>query len=84
MNEGPKLLLVKSLAETLFWAKKCYYDGHQSVTDETYDKMEEGLKKLCPNHPILDCVGNPDFSYLFGMEATRSFCNPITDEDLLA
>jgi hypothetical protein len=84
MNYNPKILLVRSLAETLFWAKKCYYDGHYgflnfSITDETYDKLEETLKSLCPNHPVLSAVGSPDFSFLLGMVETRKLVEPADD-----
>lgn len=85
LNWHPKVLLVKSLAETLFWAKKCYYDGHYGVlnfgiADETFDKMETELSFLCPEHPILHCVGSPDFNFLLGLEATSKLVIP--EEDL--
>lgn len=59
MNNYPKILLVQSLAEAVYWAKRCYYDGHETINDEVYDKLEYELKRLCPNHPILELVGNP-------------------------
>lgn len=74
-NPNPRILLVKSMGETLFWAKKNYYNGFPTLADEAYDSLEDQMKLLCPTHPILECVGDPDFSFLFGMEATRSFCS---------
>lgn len=81
LNWNPKILLVRSLAETLYWAKKCYYDGHYarlgfSISDESYDKLEQQMKLLCPEHPILHCVGSPDMDVLIGMADTRKLVEP--------
>lgn len=75
-NWNPKILLVKSFAETLFYAKKCYYDGHYhalgfGISDEDYDRMEQVLALMCPEHPILHCVGAPDDDVLIGLVELR-------------
>lgn len=91
-NWNPKILLVRSLAETLYWARKCYYDGHYSklgfgISDEVFDGFESELKNMCPEHPILNCVGSPEDSVLIGMAATRFLIEPRSstedDGDLL-
>lgn len=77
-EENCKVFLVKSLAETIFWAKKCYYNGMPTLNDEAYDKIEYELQKLCPNHPIIQkAVGDVDFDFLFGVEATRMFVRQV-------
>lgn len=63
-----KALLCHSLADTLYWSKQAYYGGHYgndfSIPDETYDKMEDLLESLCPDHPILHCVGTCDDAHI--------------------
>jgi hypothetical protein len=71
MKIEPVVLLVKSLAETLFIAKKNYYNGFTSISDEQYDALEEALKKLCPSHPLIaHAVGDVGWDWLIGIEAT--------------
>lgn len=83
MNDNPKVFLVKSLAETLFFAKKNYYSGNPTLHDETFDAMEAGMKILCPAHPVLGLVGDPGFEILgnFTLVNTREWCNRIVAED---
>lgn len=55
--------VVKDLAKLITSCKHAYYKGSDSVTDEDYDKLEEMIHYLCPNHPILDVIGYPEDSY---------------------
>lgn len=55
--------VVKDLAKLLTSCKFEYYNGDISVSDEEYDKLEEMLTILCPQHPILATVGIPGDDY---------------------
>lgn len=76
------MFLVRSLAETLLYCKKNYYNGFKSVCDEAYDYLEMGLKKLCPGHPVLNAVGDAPFDgNLLGVAGTRALLYPPPVED---
>lgn len=87
-EQNPKVLLVKSLAETYFYCKKNYYNGHPTVTDECFDAIENGLKALCPAHPLLSAVGDVSFTDYWPTLADTAelIHNPpveMTDDDLM-
>ncbi len=48
---------IEKLASEILLHKKRYYTGHASVSDDVYDALEEELRKLSPNHPVLSFVG---------------------------
>lgn len=84
-RENATVFFVKSLAETILYAKKNYYNGYPTFNDEVYDRLEEKLKELCPGHPVLEAVGDASFECLIGVVETRRLVkaalNPV-DEDL--
>lgn len=45
------------LVEDILVNKEMYYAGYPVLTDYEYDMLEEKLRKLCPDHPLLDMVG---------------------------
>ncbi len=48
---------VEELARTLMLYKKQYYAGKPTVSDAVYDKLEQELKAVSPQHPVLKYVG---------------------------
>lgn len=49
---------IGELAELILKNKRLYYAGKPKVSDQTYDRWEEELKKLSPQHPVLAMVGD--------------------------
>jgi DNA ligase (NAD+) len=45
------------LASEIMRHKKLYYAGHPEIADVDYDKLEDELRQLAPNHPVLTVVG---------------------------
>ncbi|MHA1973150.1 MAG: NAD-dependent DNA ligase LigA [Candidatus Hodarchaeales archaeon] len=50
---------IKHLENQILYHKKKYYDGEPEISDQAYDALEEKLKKLDPNNPVLFLVGTP-------------------------
>ncbi len=48
---------VSELVEQIVRHKRAYYGGQPEISDQSYDKLEEELSKLSPNHPVLAMVG---------------------------
>jgi DNA ligase (NAD+) len=48
------------LANKILYHKRKYYDGEPEISDEAYDKLEDKLRQLDPNHPVLFIVGSPE------------------------
>jgi len=48
---------ISDLAEQLLHHKRVYYAGHPEVADAVYDALEEELRRLAPDHPVLNVVG---------------------------
>lgn len=46
------------LADRILYYKAKYYDGKPEISDSDYDKLEEQLKQLDPENPVLQIVGN--------------------------
>lgn len=51
------------LVKDILKHKELYYNGTPEIPDAVYDKLEEDLKKINPNHPVLSLVGAPSSSY---------------------
>lgn len=49
--------LTEWLETTLLSAKKEYYTGEPIMSDSSYDKFEEMLKRLNPDSSVLQMVG---------------------------
>ena len=51
---------IHSIAKQIAEAKHAYYNtGHPILSDAEYDRLEDKLRKLDPDHPILKTVGAP-------------------------
>jgi DNA ligase (NAD+) len=48
---------VEEMARTLMLYKKQYYAGKPTVSDAVYDKLEQEIRAVSPNHPVLKYVG---------------------------
>lgn len=75
-----KIWLIAGLAEGIYWAKKNYYHGMPTITDEVFDAMEGELKKLLPTHPLLHCVGIPTIDHNIGREEIKNLVLKPTQE----
>lgn len=51
---------IKELEGLLLYHKKKYYDGEPEISDQAYDKLEEELRELDPDNPVLDVVGKKE------------------------
>lgn len=77
-----KVWLIAGLADGIYWAKKNYYHGMPTLTDEVYDAMERELKKLLPSHPLLVCVGAPTIEFNLGrQEILYLLCKPTEEAE---
>lgn len=48
---------IQELEKLILHHKERYYQGHAEISDEAYDKLENELKKLDPENPVLLLVG---------------------------
>lgn len=48
----------KELESLILKNKALYYEGQPQITDAEYDKLEDELRELNPNHPVLALVGS--------------------------
>lgn len=48
---------VADLAEAILRHKKLYYAGKPEISDQAFDKLEDELRRLAPEHPVLNVVG---------------------------
>ena len=48
---------ISELAEAMVHHKRAYYAGKPEISDAAYDRLEDELRKLAPNHPALGLVG---------------------------
>lgn len=63
--DNPKInKKIESLARDILKHKKAYYAGEPVISDIEYDKLEDELKKLKPDHPVLKEVGSETNSNL--------------------
>lgn len=52
---------IKELENTILKHKNLYYQGRPEISDFEFDKLEEELKSLDSNNPILNMVGSEHF-----------------------
>ena len=52
---------ISQLADQILYHKAKYYDGKPEISDSTYDKLEDQLRKLDPENPVLQIVGTNIF-----------------------
>ncbi|WP_161597649.1 NAD-dependent DNA ligase LigA [Fluviispira multicolorata] len=50
---------IENIASQILYHKKLYYKGKSIISDAEYDALEQKLKELAPNHPVLSLVGYP-------------------------
>ncbi|MFX0086625.1 MAG: NAD-dependent DNA ligase LigA [Candidatus Hodarchaeota archaeon] len=50
---------IKKLADQILYHKRKYYEGEPVLSDASYDALEEKLRELDPEHPVLYIVGPP-------------------------
>jgi DNA ligase (NAD+) len=49
---------IQELERLILTHKELYYRGKAEISDEAYDKLEDELKKLDPENPVLKLVGH--------------------------
>jgi DNA ligase (NAD+) len=59
-NSKSKESDIRRLAHQILYHKKKYYDGEPEISDEAYDALEERLRQIDPNNPVLHIVGSPE------------------------
>jgi len=55
-----RLSEIKALENQILVNKKKYYDGEPNISDEAYDALEDRLRELDPENPVLFIVGSPE------------------------
>ena len=53
-------LKIMKLEEQILKHKKLYYQGIPDIEDSTYDFMEEALRELAPDSPVLEMIGSEE------------------------
>ncbi len=48
---------IKQLENLILYHKRKYYDGEPEISDAEYDSIEDKLRKIDPNNPVLFIVG---------------------------
>jgi DNA ligase (NAD+) len=52
--------LVKKVSKDIIKYKRAYYAGNPLISDLEYDELEEKLRAIDPDNPVLNIVGNVD------------------------
>ncbi len=53
------LTKIQKLEKEILKHKELYYQGEAKISDQDFDKLEEQLKKIAPESPVLNIVGAP-------------------------
>lgn len=53
---------IRLLSNEILKHKRLYYEGRHEIEDEEYDRLEDELRKLDPDNPVLKMVGSDFFS----------------------
>ncbi|MHA2307465.1 MAG: NAD-dependent DNA ligase LigA, partial [Candidatus Hodarchaeales archaeon] len=61
MNNRSKkgLSEIEKLTDQILFHKRKYYEGEPVISDAAYDILEDQLRVLDPNHPVLHIIGTP-------------------------
>ncbi|MHA1168532.1 MAG: NAD-dependent DNA ligase LigA [Candidatus Hodarchaeales archaeon] len=51
---------IEDLVNEILYHKKKYYSGEPEISDEEYDKLENRLRDLDPENPVLFMIGTPE------------------------
>ncbi|MCG3260853.1 MAG: hypothetical protein H7644_13955, partial [Candidatus Heimdallarchaeota archaeon] len=49
----------KQLEDLILHHKRKYYDGEPEISDAQYDSLEDKLRDIDPENPVLFIVGTP-------------------------
>lgn len=60
LNSDSKASEIKKLADQILFHKKKYYDGEPIISDAAYDTLEERLRELDSQNPVLYIVGSTE------------------------
>ena len=60
MVTNSKKSQIKKLTHQILYHKKKYYDGEPEISDDAYDTLEDKLRQLDPENPVLHIVGFPE------------------------
>ena len=60
MVTNSKKSQIKKMTHQILYHKKKYYDGEPEISDEAYDALEDKLRQLDPENPVLHIVGSPE------------------------
>jgi len=63
---------IAELAKLLKKYKDAYYNATALISDAAYDALEDELRTLDADHPILKSVGSPAAVTAWGRRVTRS------------
>jgi len=77
---------IQELEELILYHKEKYYQGTAQISDEQYDKLEEDLKKLDPENPVLGLVGFKQTEVMAKVEHQRkmlSLDKTYSEKDLI-
>lgn len=82
LKKGPRARKseIKDLENQILFHKKKYYDGEPVISDEAYDVLEDRLKKLDPENPVLHIVGSPERGKIMH-DVPMLSCQKATDID---
>ena len=58
MVTNSKKSQIKKMTHQILYHKKKYYDGEPEISDEAYDALEDKLRQLDPENPVLHIVGS--------------------------
>ncbi len=50
---------IQKLADQILFHKRKYYDGEPVISDASYDALEDKLRELDPENPVLYIIGTP-------------------------
>lgn len=53
---------IELLSNEILKHKRLYYEGRHEIEDDEYDRLEDELRKLDPENPVLKMVGSDFFS----------------------
>lgn len=80
INSKLKSTEIKKLVNQILHHKKKYYDGEPEISDESYDVLEEKLRQIDPQNPVLHIVGTPEGGKVIH-EIPLLSCQKATDID---
>ncbi len=74
---------VEKLADQILFHKKKYYHGEPIISDSAYDILEDRLREIAPEHPVLFIIGTPSGGKITHDTPMLSCQKAINIEDVL-